>query len=135
MSDKNIITLITEYLHLANDFTKTISNTHKPTHPLRMVVQKTLPREGSIPHKGIAHYSFHGNGCYVEYEDGVIIDFDYNSTEDLTVDRFEAWKLKSFIESKGILLSLDEIQNELIVLETKKQISRSGYNLYQLCNH
>lgn len=86
---------------------------------------KTIPRKGSFDI--IKTYSFHGGGLYAKLADAEI-DFDFG--DDNRVDGFDAWRLKSFADSKPKLYQMFNtdkiIQAELDKLEQSKQIHKPG---------
>jgi hypothetical protein len=86
---------------------------------------KTIPPRGSFG--VIKNYSFHGCGLYAKLN-GVEIDFDFGDND--RVDGFDAWRLKSFAESKKKIypdfVTEKAVQIELDKLAQLGQINKPG---------
>ena len=85
----------------------------------------TIPRRGSFGI--IKDYGFHGCGLYAKLPD-CEIDFDFG--ENNRVDGFDAWRLKSFANSKPKLYPMfdteQKIQHELDKLKQEGLIHKPG---------
>lgn len=86
---------------------------------------KTIPSQGSLDI--IKNYSFHGCGLYAKLN-GVEVDFDFGDND--RVDGFDAWRLKSFAESKKNIypdfVTEKSVQIELDKLAQLGQINKPG---------
>lgn len=78
-----------------------------------------IPREGAFDI--IEEYSFHGCGLYAKLKD-VEIDFDFG--ENNRIDGFDAWRLKSFADSKADLYSM--FNNEKVIQAELDKLCLAG---------
>jgi hypothetical protein len=68
-----------------------------PTKPLMgWTVDNEHRRHGSIA--GVGDYSFHGYGCRIEFEEGPVVDFDWNADGEVI---FDGWRIKQYANSIG----------------------------------
>ncbi|MCP4307695.1 MAG: hypothetical protein GY788_23040 [bacterium] len=86
-----------------------------PTEPIKgWTLDNEHRRRGTIP--GVGDYLFHGYGCRIEFEEGSLIDFDWNAGGDVV---FDAWRVKSYADSVDDTgLDLDQFRE---VLELRVQ--------------
>lgn len=133
-----IMQLIKEYIACAKYMCKVLKETYdtKGETLLRARRINIIPKEGVLE-DGFS-FSFHGGGCYFEFENGTIdIDFGPNDR----CDGFDAFRLYHFLSTSKMnqnirLITESEIQKCLDELLIEKKIVRPGDfpnpNLYYL---
>lgn len=79
----------------------------------RARIDKTIPFRGSIPHRGITEYFYHGIGLFVKFC-GKNIDFDfYFDKNDSKINGFDSQRLAFFAGNNKIKYS-DFLQENII---------------------
>ncbi len=94
-SDK-LILLIKEYITCASYSCRLLRELYTGKESLMYAwkVMKVIPKEGYI--EGV-YFSFHGRGCYFEYENGSdSIDIDFGPED--RCDGFDTFRLSSFLQ-------------------------------------
>lgn len=100
-----LMKLIIQYLQLANK-SLAIINELKTNYPLYINAVgdevTDLPFSGEIANKEIKKYRFHGSGCRILYNNGIIIDFNFDFKIDgmSQIRGIDLWFLLVFIKSQ-----------------------------------
>jgi hypothetical protein len=91
-----IQSLLELYVEIINNITRQFLIKFGKVNPSKLWRQGSIERTGVLDN-GKTKFSFHGSGCTIEYEDGVIVSFDFLENDTFTFDLF---KFENFVLSK-----------------------------------
>lgn len=107
------------------------------TSPILLSSRTTkVPKKGAINYRHYrVDYQFHGNGCKFRFQDGTILDFNYDPKLNWSFRGIDFFKFMDFLDSrKKVNLSRRGLEKGLDKLEEEGVINRvdPNFRLYNL---
>jgi hypothetical protein len=118
---ENLIRLLNSFTNIIEGLEKILLKNHDLEKPLYENIGK-IPRQGIIIYEEqVISYKIHGSGCTYEYKNGLIVDYDFISIMETTIN-ISPWKLCRFLNS----IQSDDIYTEKNLLPYLEQMVTRG---------